>query len=83
MVLNFKSVLIVKELVLIAEENSPPLFWKLGRIASLYDGNDAINRVAKVKTATGELISSIHKLRKLLINPTEPPILPEQPIADS
>ncbi len=47
------------------------------------DGNDAISRVAKVKTATGELIRSIHKLRKLPINPTEPPILAKHPVADS
>ena len=53
------------DLVLIAEDNLPPLKWQLARIEKLYCGNDEINRVAKLKVGTGFLIRPIVKLRKL------------------
>ena len=40
----------IGDLVLIAEDNQPPLHWKMARVVDLYSGNDEINRVAKVKT---------------------------------
>ena len=53
------------DLVLIAEDNLPPLKWQLARIEKLYSGNDEINRVAKLKVGTGFLIRPIVKLRKI------------------
>ena len=55
------------ELVLIAEDNQPPLHWKMGRITEIYPGNDEIVRVVKLKTSTGELVRPVVKIRKLPI----------------
>lgn len=40
-------------LVVIKEDNQPPLVWKLGRIESLHPGKDGVSRVATVRTSTG------------------------------
>ena len=53
------------DLVLIAEDNSPPLRWQMARIEKLYCGSDNISRVAKVKTSSGTFNRPIVKLRKL------------------
>ncbi|XP_053596241.1 uncharacterized protein LOC128668099 [Microplitis demolitor] len=44
----------VGSLVLIVEENLPPLQWALGRITAVHPGADGIIRVVTVKTSTGE-----------------------------
>ncbi|KAJ8930007.1 hypothetical protein NQ314_017263 [Rhamnusium bicolor] len=49
-------------LVLIKEENTPPLCWKLGRIIKLHPGPDKISRVATVQTSTGECKRSFSRL---------------------
>lgn len=41
-------------LVVISDENLPPLFWKLGRIVELYPSSDGICRTAKLLTLNGE-----------------------------
>ena len=64
--------MIVGDMVVIAEDNQPPLVWKLGRIIESYDGNDEVNRVFKVKTATGYLIRPVVKLRKLVLDNSVP-----------
>ena len=63
--------MIVGDMVVIAEDNQPPLVWKLGRIIVI-DGNDEVNRVFKVKTATGYLIRPVVKLRKLVLDNSVP-----------
>lgn len=40
-------------LVLIKDDNLPPLKWKLGRIVAIHPGRDGIARVATVKTDSG------------------------------
>ncbi|UYV69975.1 hypothetical protein LAZ67_7001363 [Cordylochernes scorpioides] len=40
-------------LVLIKNEQQPPLAWKIGRISKVFPGNDARIRVVEVKTANG------------------------------
>ena len=55
----------IGDLVLLVEDNQAPLQWKTGRIQETYPGNDDIVRVVKVKTATGQLIRPVAKLRKL------------------
>ena len=60
------------DLVLIAEDNLPPLRWQMARIEKLYSGNDNISRVAKVKTSSGTFNRPIVKLRKLPIDTPVP-----------
>lgn len=49
-------------LVLIKEDNLPPLSWKLARIKEVHPGKDNIVRVATLRTPNGELKRSISKL---------------------
>ena len=53
--------LTVGQLVLILDDNSPPLQWKRGVITNVYVGQDSIVRVAEVRTAQGILRRPIHK----------------------
>lgn len=53
------------DLVLIKDDNLPPLRWKLGRIIESYPGPDGRVRVVKLKTAMGELKRPIAKLSPL------------------
>ena len=54
----------VKEgtLVLIHEDNLPPLKWKLGRVIKLHPGKDNIVRVVSLKTINGEVKRPVTKL---------------------
>ncbi|XP_041987938.1 uncharacterized protein LOC121739506 [Aricia agestis] len=45
--------LAIGDMVLLAEDNLPPLCWRLGRVVRLFPGPDAISRVAEVTTARG------------------------------
>ena len=40
-------------LVVLREDNNPPMFWKLGRIVELHPGQDQVTRVVTVRTNTG------------------------------
>ncbi|KAJ0175356.1 hypothetical protein K1T71_009497 [Dendrolimus kikuchii] len=53
-------------LVLIKEENLPPLKWRLGRVLQTFTGKDGISRVADVKTAAGIIQRSFSKICPLL-----------------
>lgn len=48
--------------VLIKNENLPPLKWKLGRIIAVHPGKDKVARVATVKTSTGTIRIAIQKI---------------------
>ena len=52
----------IGRLVVVIDENQPPMRWKLGRIDKLYPGNDGVARVALVKTANGFLTRPVVKL---------------------
>ncbi|XP_061729175.1 uncharacterized protein LOC133534101 [Cydia pomonella] len=54
------------DLVLIKEENTPPLHWRLGRISKLFPGADGISRVAEVATVTGTYKRGVKYLCPLL-----------------
>ena len=54
-------------MVVIKEDNLPPLQWKLGRIIATQPGPDGIVRVAVVKTDTGEYKRCVKKLCPLPI----------------
>ncbi|XP_063631344.1 uncharacterized protein LOC134802640 [Cydia splendana] len=53
-------------LVLLKEDNLPPLKWRLGRIVSVFPGQDGINRVADVRTANGIVRRAFSKICPLL-----------------
>jgi len=52
----------VNSVVLIREENLPPLRWKIGRVTEVTRGSDDIIRTAIVKTADGEVTRAVRKL---------------------
>ncbi|KAH0815897.1 hypothetical protein GEV33_006893 [Tenebrio molitor] len=43
----------VSSMVILVEDNTPPLQWKLGRIVELHPGSDGVVRVVSVKTVNG------------------------------
>lgn len=49
-------------MVLIKEDNLPPLCWKLGRILETFPGRDGVVRVVNVKTASGVVKRHANKL---------------------
>ncbi|GBO41555.1 hypothetical protein AVEN_248823-1 [Araneus ventricosus] len=57
----------LNDLVLLKDDNIPPLHWKLGRVTQVYPSGDDKVRVVLVKTANGLLKRPIHKLSVLPI----------------
>lgn len=53
-------------LVVIKNDNSPPLKWNLGRIISTFPGKDGISRVADIRTASGVVRRSFSKICPIL-----------------
>ncbi|XP_063537553.1 uncharacterized protein LOC134746911 [Cydia strobilella] len=53
------------DLVLIKEENLPPLKWRLGRIEELLPGKDGVVRVVRLKTSTGSFTRPVVKICRL------------------
>ncbi|XP_044583019.1 uncharacterized protein LOC123264040 [Cotesia glomerata] len=58
----------VGTLVLIFEENLPPLQWVLGRITAVHPGKDGIVRVVTLRTKTGTYDRCVKKLCPLPID---------------
>jgi Family of unknown function (DUF5641) len=52
----------VDDLVIIKNEISPPMQWRLGRVLKLHPGKDGVSRVATVRTAKGTLQRPLVKL---------------------
>ncbi|UYV69015.1 KLHL10 [Cordylochernes scorpioides] len=50
------------EVVLIGRDDQKRIFWPLGRILELYPGKDGRERVARVRTATGEFVRPLKRL---------------------
>lgn len=50
------------DLVLIKEDNVPPLSWRMGRVICLHPGADGLSRVATLRTMDGEVKRSFAKL---------------------
>ncbi|XP_061711557.1 uncharacterized protein LOC133520879 [Cydia pomonella] len=61
----------LNSLVLIKDDNLPPLKWRLGRVTRLYPGSDGVNRVADILTATGTIRRSFSKICPLLPEPAD------------
>lgn len=60
-----KKNLNVGDLVVIHEDNTPPLAWKLGRVIRLCPGQDGIVRVIEVKTQTRTFTRPAIKVSRL------------------
>ncbi|XP_055622597.1 uncharacterized protein LOC129766156 [Toxorhynchites rutilus septentrionalis] len=52
----------VGKLVIIKDDNLPPMRWKLGRIIEVHPGADGIVRVVTLKTANGNLKRPVEKI---------------------
>lgn len=55
----------IGSLVLIKEDNVPPMVWPLGRIVEFHSGKDLITRVVSVKTKNGIVKRAVSKLSLL------------------
>lgn len=55
----------VGKLVVIHDDNLPPLQWKMGRVQAVVQGGDGKVRVAEVKTPTGVFKRPVNKLALL------------------
>jgi len=49
-------------LVLLREDNLPPISWRLAIISETFPGSDGLERVVTVKTSSGQFKQPIHKL---------------------
>ncbi|XP_073986072.1 uncharacterized protein [Rhodnius prolixus] len=50
------------QVVMIMDDNLPPLQWSIGRIVNLHHGRDNVARVAEVKTTSGLISRPVRKL---------------------
>lgn len=58
-------------LVLIKEDNLPPLKWHLGRVLELHPGQDKVVRVVTIKTATSIVKRAVSKVCALPISESD------------
>jgi len=63
-----KPGLVVDDLVLVKDENLPPMKWPLARVIELLFGGDGVARVAVLKTASGVTKRAVNKLCLLPLN---------------
>jgi len=61
----------IGDLVVLRDENLPPLKWKLGRVEGLHLGSDGLIRVVSVRTENGLFKRAIAKLCKLPVRTNE------------
>jgi len=54
--------LCVNDMVLVKDENLPPMRWPLGRVLHLVPGKDGVARVADLNTASGVIRRAVNKL---------------------
>ncbi|XP_063364977.1 uncharacterized protein LOC134653531 [Cydia amplana] len=50
------------DLVLIKDENQPPLLWRLGRVVKLHTGSDGVPRVADIDTVRGVIRRALNRI---------------------
>ncbi|XP_065079415.1 uncharacterized protein LOC135702313 [Ochlerotatus camptorhynchus] len=58
-------------MVLLCEDNTPPLKWRMGRVVEIHPGKDGNIRVVKVRTKDGEFLRAISKICILPIRDNE------------
>ncbi|XP_043263445.1 uncharacterized protein LOC122403778 [Colletes gigas] len=56
-------------IVLLREDNTPPMQWPLGKVIKVHPGSDGIIRAVTVKTATTTLDRNVKRLAPLPIQP--------------
>ncbi|XP_070066881.1 uncharacterized protein [Drosophila virilis] len=67
----------INDVVLVKDENLPPLNWPLARVLELISGSDGVSRVAVLQTATGVIRRAVRKLCLLpKQDDVESPLLP-------
>lgn len=59
------------QLVLLKDENSPPMAWPTARIVEIHPGSDGITRVVTVQTPSGRFTRPVSKICLLPIPPTQ------------
>ncbi|XP_046970589.1 uncharacterized protein LOC124537742 [Vanessa cardui] len=64
-----KDNLKLDSLVVVKEENIPPLKWRLGRIVAVHPGSDGIVRVADIKTSAGVIRRAFNRICPLPVSP--------------
>lgn len=52
----------IRDLVLIKEDNLPPLQWRKARVSKLHPGADGVVRVVELKTSSGTCLRSVAKV---------------------
>lgn len=57
-------------MVILKEDNTPPLHWPMGRITAIHPGEDGIIRVVTIKTTHGEYKRSVKGIAPLPIEQT-------------
>lgn len=63
--------LAVGQMVVVRDDNSPPLQWKVGRITAVHPGSDGVVRVATVQTPTGEIKRAVARLCALPLDESD------------
>ncbi|CAH1963989.1 unnamed protein product [Acanthoscelides obtectus] len=53
------------KLVLLLDDNLPPMLWKLGRITKLHHGQDGVARTVTVRTVNGETTRAVQRVALL------------------
>nr|CAH7732549.1 unnamed protein product [Callosobruchus chinensis] len=79
---NYPNLLKQGAVVLLKEDNLPPLKWSLGRIIELHPGKDGVTRVVSVKTSGGVLKRPVMKYpggEKWYISNVELTVSPDLP----
>ncbi|XP_073953554.1 uncharacterized protein [Choristoneura fumiferana] len=69
----------VGELVLIKEDDLPPLQWRLGRITRTIPGKDGVIRVVDLDTAHGHLRRPVLKIARLPLDSAQEEAFPRAP----
>jgi len=59
----------INSVVMIRDDNLPPLQWRIGRVTDVQPGADGVVRVATVRTADGSFKRAVRQLCPLPINP--------------
>lgn len=53
------------DLVILKEDNLPPLLWRLGRVKTLHPGSDGVPRVADIETSRGVVRRALNRICQL------------------
>jgi len=62
----------LNDMVIVRDNQSPPLSWRLGRVTALLPGVDGVVRVVRLRTSQGELTRPVVKLVVLPTHETSP-----------